>query len=48
MEKRITVLIHKEEVFAEVININQYYNGDVYTYTYKYYDTNGNLVKEHP
>lgn len=33
-----------EEFFAEVINQSQYYNTNHYTYTYKYYDKNGNLV----
>lgn len=37
-----------EDVFVEMININQFSNGDNYSYTYKYYDKSGKLIEEQP
>ncbi len=37
-----------EGMFVEIININQFSNGDNYTYTYRYYDKYGKLIEEHP
>lgn len=35
-----------EDVFVEIINVNQFSNGDNYSYTYKYYDKNGKIIEE--
>jgi len=35
-----------KEIFAEMIHLNQYSNGDSYSYTYKYYDDYRKLVEE--
>lgn len=34
-----------EDVFVETININQFSNGDAYSYSYKYYDKSGKLIE---
>lgn len=36
-----------EGMFVEMININEFSNGDNYTYTYRYYDKYGKLIEEH-
>ncbi|MDV4150973.1 hypothetical protein R0131_09000 [Clostridium sp. AL.422] len=37
-----------EDVFVKIIDINQFSNGDNYSYTYKYYDKSGKLIEEQP
>lgn len=36
-----------EEEFVEIIKINQYSDNNGYRFNYKYYDINGNIVREH-